>query len=639
MAYKVIDLFAGAGGLSLGFMQTGRFEIVAAAENNPGARKTYKRNHKLARLYPDVRTIDYTELEESCGEIDVVIGGPPCQGFSNANRQHTTIISMNNRLVKEYVRAVRELEPKAFVMENVAMLKSNIHRFMVEEADINDPTIMKLPLTEDKIELLPKNIYFPNAVSFAKDISNIKTYLWDEKELKAITVLYRFRINKPKFASSVSRYRKYLTELLADIAASNDEDWVRTQERKMAQIRYLGLKNDEIGFSGSEGGKTTIKAPIIYPQEATGLRNGVRVVSFMMSAEKLLRTSYVLRKDSWEESMFLYQRLIEKDKVKSIRAFLAQKGEAFYNNIIVALPDNVTFEDDAGTPILVENIGDFQHCKLVLPDEMNSICIIDGQHRIFAHYEAPATEKYELQIAPLRRQLHLLVTGLIFPTEMKEPERKQIQSPIFLDINDNTKKVAPNVLTHIEMVKDPFSDIGLARRVIERLNKKRVFLNRFELSALDESKIKVASIIKFALRYLVTVTPAEGKTSLYAYWQGNKEAFQQKDEASLNDYIEFCANSIDLYFSAIRDAFKSSWNDPASKMLSVISINGFIIAFNRQLNKYGVSDYPFYSSCLRKLSIDFSKNGFPYTSSQYRKFSGRILAEAFDFTNEELETT
>lgn len=404
-------------------------------------------------------------------------------------------------------------------------------------------------------------------------------------------------------------------------------------------FRYLGLKNDEIGFSGSEGGKTTIKAPIIYPQEATGLRNGVRVVSFMMSAEKLLRTSYVLRKDSWEESMFLYQRLIEKDKVKSIRAFLAQKGEAFYNNIIVALPDNVTFEDDAGTPILVENIGDFQHCKLVLPDEMNSICIIDGQHRIFAHYEAPATEKYELQIAPLRRQLHLLVTGLIFPTEMKEPERKQIQSQIFLDINDNTKKVAPNVLTHIEMVKDSFSDIGLARRVIERLNKKRVFLNRFELSALDESKIKVASIIKFALRYLVTVTPAEGKTSLYAYWQGNKEAFQQKDEASLNDYIEFCANSIDLYFSAIRDAFKSSWNDPASKMLSVISINGFIIAFNRQLNKYGVSDYPFYSSCLRKLSIDFSKNGFPYTSSQYRKFSGRILAEAFDFTNEELETT
>ena len=189
------------------------------------------------------------------------------------------------------------------------------------------------------------------------------------------------------------------------------------------------------------------------------------------------------------------------------------------------------------------------------------------------------------------------------------------------------------------MVKDPFSDIGLARRVIERLNKKRVFLNRFELSALDENKIKVASIIKFALRYLVTVSPAEGKTSLYAYWKGNKEAFQQKDEAALNDYIEFCARSIDIYFSAVRDVFKSAWNDPTSKILSVISINGFIIAYNRQLNRNGIQEYPFYSNHLRKLSIDFSKNGFQYTSSQYRKFSGEILKGAFDFTDEDLETT
>ena len=248
MAYKVVDLFAGAGGLSLGFMQTGKFEIVAAAENNPGARKTYKRNHKLTRLYPDVRTIDYRELEESCGKRDVVIGGPPCQGFSNANRQHTTIISMNNRLVKEYVRAVRELEPEAFVMENVAMLKSNIHRFMVEETDIADPIIMGLTLSEDKIELLPKGINFPDAVNFAKNPSNIKTYLWDEKELKAITVLYRFRINRPKFASSVERYRKYLTKLLADIMASNDEDWVRTQEHEMAQMLIAYMNGEEIEF-------------------------------------------------------------------------------------------------------------------------------------------------------------------------------------------------------------------------------------------------------------------------------------------------------------------------------------------------------------------------------------------------------
>ena len=71
----------------------------------------------------------------------------------------------------------------------------------------------------------------------------------------------------------------------------------------------------------------------------------------------------------------------------------------------------------------------------------------------------------------------------------------------------------------------------------------------------------------------------------------------------------------------------------------MISINGFIIAFNRQLGKFGVRDYTFYSNCLRKVTLDFSKEAFPYTSSQYRKLSGKILSEAFDFTDEELEST
>lgn len=79
-------------------------------------------------------------------------------------------------------------------------------------------------------------------------------------------------------------------------------------------FRFLGIKDEHLGNSSSEGAKTTIKAPIIYPEDVTGLRNGVRIVSFMMSAEKLLRNAYVLRKDNWEESIFLYQRLDTVDK-------------------------------------------------------------------------------------------------------------------------------------------------------------------------------------------------------------------------------------------------------------------------------------------------------------------------------------
>lgn len=250
MEYTMIDLFAGAGGLSLGFMQTGRFKLIAAAENNPNARKTYKRNHKVDRLYSDVRTIDYAELVKSCGPIDVVIGGPPCQGFSNANRQHTTVISMNNRLVKEYVRAVCELRPKAFVMENVAMLRSNIHRFLVENADEVNPVVMGLPLKEDKIELLPKGIDFPEAESFAKDAENISRYMWDEKLSKVITVLYRFRINQAKFDSSIERYKRYLEKVIKEMAAVEDTDGVGHKEKEMAMRLKSYMAGDHDDFEG-----------------------------------------------------------------------------------------------------------------------------------------------------------------------------------------------------------------------------------------------------------------------------------------------------------------------------------------------------------------------------------------------------
>ena len=135
--YKTIDLFAGAGGLSYGFEMTGEFFVVAAAENNKYAQDTYLANHinPNLRIIDDVRQCDFEKLAEELGGVDVVIGGPPCQGFSNANRQKNHIVSMNNSLVKEYFRAIKEIKPKAFVMENVAMLTSKTHKFYDSRID------------------------------------------------------------------------------------------------------------------------------------------------------------------------------------------------------------------------------------------------------------------------------------------------------------------------------------------------------------------------------------------------------------------------------------------------------------------------------------------------------------------------
>ena len=127
--YKILDLFAGAGGLSLGFEMTGLFSVKAIVENNDYAAETYIKNHSGLKRYSDILDVDFKKMNEEIGEIDVVIGGPPCQGFSNANRQRRKLINGSNELVKGYVKAIEEIKPKIFVMENVKTIASDKHSF------------------------------------------------------------------------------------------------------------------------------------------------------------------------------------------------------------------------------------------------------------------------------------------------------------------------------------------------------------------------------------------------------------------------------------------------------------------------------------------------------------------------------
>ena len=157
---KTIDLFAGAGGLSLGFEMTGQFEVLAAAEINKNAQATYKKNLVEGKdnfvFIDNVLGYDFASLNKKFDGIDIVIGGPPCQGFSNANRQKNHLISMNNGLVKEYFRAIKEIRPKAFVMENVSMLRSDTHRFYESTKDFDEINQLiekgfEIPKREDKL--------------------------------------------------------------------------------------------------------------------------------------------------------------------------------------------------------------------------------------------------------------------------------------------------------------------------------------------------------------------------------------------------------------------------------------------------------------------------------------------------------
>ena len=222
--YSVIDLFAGAGGLSLGFMQTNKYEIKAAFENSPYMQETYRANHAGVDVFGDVCKADYKKLKKMYGSIDVVIGGPPCQGFSNANRQKNHVISRNNMLVKQYLRAILELQPKAFVMENVSMLRSEIHRFYKTKADIEIVSEYSIPVKETSVVLLEPAYCFEGAIEIVKSPDLISKYLWSEDDYAELNVAYKSSKNPDKLKAVMDKHRSKLITLRERISseASNE---------------------------------------------------------------------------------------------------------------------------------------------------------------------------------------------------------------------------------------------------------------------------------------------------------------------------------------------------------------------------------------------------------------------------------
>lgn len=124
--YKLISLFAGAGGLDLGFQKAG-FEIVAANEFDKTIWETYEKNHEAELIRGDISEISSEEFPE----CDGIIGGPPCQSWSEAGALKG-IEDPRGQLFYEYIRVLKDKKPKFFLAENVKGMMAKRHTEAVE---------------------------------------------------------------------------------------------------------------------------------------------------------------------------------------------------------------------------------------------------------------------------------------------------------------------------------------------------------------------------------------------------------------------------------------------------------------------------------------------------------------------------
>ncbi|ENU10106.1 DNA cytosine methyltransferase [Acinetobacter calcoaceticus] len=155
--YQVLDLFSGAGGMAEGFLQAG-FDIPFASDRSPQAALTYEYRHreqlgyKLDYFCGDVQELaEEKKLREFLGKeffnIDVICGGPPCQGFSMAGKRNPD--DLRNQLVRSYINILKQVQPKYFVMENVTgILSAKFSVYQGQSQDYENELVTKVLLKE-----------------------------------------------------------------------------------------------------------------------------------------------------------------------------------------------------------------------------------------------------------------------------------------------------------------------------------------------------------------------------------------------------------------------------------------------------------------------------------------------------------
>jgi DGQHR domain-containing protein len=405
-------------------------------------------------------------------------------------------------------------------------------------------------------------------------------------------------------------------------------------------FKFLGLRTDEVGIT--PGAPTVTYDGFILPESPSGFPSGFKVVTFYIDPATLMPVSYVLRKDGWGDDENLYQRMISRSKIKSMRQFLAQEDRVFINNVIVSLPAATRVLDYDGNQIELQKVVKTTGVRVQVPNQFNSIGIIDGQHRVFAYHEG--TDTYEVQIAPKRRKQQLLLTGVVYPQGVSEEKQREFEARLFLEINDKQTRTRPDLRQAIEAIVNPFSIVAISRSVVTKLAANGPLCGQLEEHQFDRGKLKSSSIVSYGLRHIVK---PEGEDTLFKLWKHaekdilseaikaastGKKRFSKPSKAALDDYISFCAKEINHVLIGYKLGVPSDlWtlNRKVSRALSTTAVNGVIFCLRYLLQHNKTRDLEGYKTGFKRLKVDFTPKNFKFRSSHWKELGERMAKECF----------
>lgn len=245
--YKVMDLFAGVGGLSYGFAHNDNFEILLANEYEKDIAIAYSLNHPAVKMIQgDIRDITEEQLKEILGDvqIDLIVGGPPCQSYSTLGKRQ-----MDDRahLFEEYCRILSIVQPQAFVFENVSGLMSMQGGRLIEvikerfrelgydvKSQLLNAVDYGVPQYRDRVILVGVKGKNDFAYPLATHGKGLKPYVTVEDALSDLPVLKSGEECNEYATAPQNEYQKYLREsgcsLTENVAPKNGKHLIRIME-------------------------------------------------------------------------------------------------------------------------------------------------------------------------------------------------------------------------------------------------------------------------------------------------------------------------------------------------------------------------------------------------------------------------